>query len=75
MSSEYLFTVFPAIVQSAATVGAGWQVGATTLNITYAHTFARSQTASSVSGVAAEYANSTSRLGENTVSVGLGWHF
>jgi len=25
--------------------------------------------------VAAEYANSTSRLGENTLSVGLGWRF
>jgi len=75
VSSEYLFTVFPAIVQSAATVGFGYQVGATTVNVTYAHAFARTQTASATSGVAAEYANSTSRLGENTLSFGLGWRF
>ncbi|HTH63513.1 MAG TPA: outer membrane protein transport protein [Gemmatimonadales bacterium] len=75
VSSEYLFTVFPAIVQSAATVGFGYQVGATAVSVTYAHAFARAQTAGATSGVAAEYANSTSRLGENTLSVGLGWHF
>jgi long-subunit fatty acid transport protein len=75
VSSEYLFTIFPAIVQSAATVGAGYQLGATTVNLTYAHTFLRTQTASTTSGVAAEYANSTSRLAENTLSLGLGWRF
>ena len=75
VSSEYLFTVFPAIVQSAATVGFGYQVGATAVSVTYAHAFARAQTAGATSGVAAEYANSTSRLGENTLSVGLGWRF
>ncbi len=75
VSSECLFTVFPAIVQSAATLGLGYQVGATTASVTYAHAFARAQTASATSGVGAEYANSTSRLGENTLSVGLGWHF
>jgi long-subunit fatty acid transport protein len=75
VSSEYLFTIFPAIVRSAATVGAGYQLGATTVNLTYAHTFAHAQTASLTSGVAAEYANNTSRLGENTLSFGLGWRF
>jgi long-subunit fatty acid transport protein len=75
VSSEYLFTIFPAIVRNAATVGAGYQLGSTTVNLTYAHTFAHAQTASLTSGVAAEYANSTSRLGENTLSFGLGWRF
>jgi long-subunit fatty acid transport protein len=75
VSSAYLFTIFPAIVQSAATLGAGYQLGPTTVNISYAHTFAQTQTASLTSGVAAEYANSTSRLGENTLSFGLGWRF
>jgi long-subunit fatty acid transport protein len=73
--NEGLFTIFPAIVQSAATLGAGYQVGHTIVNLTYAHTFSRSQTAGSPHMVAAEYANSTSRLGENTFSFGLGWRF
>jgi long-subunit fatty acid transport protein len=75
VQSEYIFTIFPAIVRSAATLGAGYQVGRTTVNLTYAHTFTQSQTASGTSGVASEYANSTSRLGEDTFSFGLGWHF
>jgi hypothetical protein len=56
-------------------LGAGYQVGRTTVNLTYAHTFTHSQTAGAISGVAAEYANSTSRLAENTFSFGLGWRF
>jgi long-chain fatty acid transport protein len=75
VSSAGLFTIFPAIVQSAATLGAGYQVGHTLVNLTYAHTFTHSQTASATHIVAAEYANSTSRLGEDTFSFGLGWHF
>lgn len=75
VSSAGLFTIFPAIVQSAATLGTGYQVGRTLLNLTYAHTFTRSQTAGAPHMVATEYANSTSRLGENTVSFGLGWRF
>jgi long-subunit fatty acid transport protein len=75
VQSAYIFTIFPAIVQSAATLGAGYQVGRTTVNLTYAHTFTQSQSAGAISGVAAEYANSTSRLAENTFSFGLGWRF
>ena len=75
VQSAYIFTIFPAIVQSAGTLGAGYQVGRTTVNLTYAHTFTHSQTAGAISGVAAEYANSTSRLAENTFSFGLGWRF
>jgi long-subunit fatty acid transport protein len=75
VSSDGLFTIFPAIVQSAGTVGAGYQVGRTLVNATYAHTFTRSQTAASPHLVATEYANSTSQLGEDTFSFGLGWRF
>jgi len=75
VQSDYLFTVFPAIVQSAATLGAGYQVGRTVVNLTYAHTFAQSQTAAATHEVAAEYANSTSRLAENTFAFGIAWRF
>lgn len=73
--SGYVFTIFPAIVQSAGTLGVGYQIGRTTVNLTYAHTFTQSLAAGTISGVAAEYANSTSRLAENTFSFGLGLRF
>jgi long-subunit fatty acid transport protein len=75
VSSAGLFTIFPAIVQSAATLGAGYQIGRTVVNLTYAHTFTHEQTASSPHLVASEYANSCSHLGETTFSLGLGWRF
>ena len=75
MSSEGLFTIFPAIVQSAATLGAGYQVGRTVVNLTYARTFTREQTAAASHIVASEYANSRSHMGESTFSFGLGWKF
>jgi long-subunit fatty acid transport protein len=75
VSSEGLFAIFPAIVQSAVTLGGGYQIGPTMLNVTYAHTFNNKQTASSPHMVATEYANSTSHLKENTISLGLGWRF
>jgi long-subunit fatty acid transport protein len=71
----YIFTIFPAIVEGAGTLGAGYQAGRTTFNLTYAHTFTKSLTAGAISGVAAEYANSTSRLAENTFSFGVGLRF
>ncbi|MDE3128103.1 MAG: outer membrane protein transport protein [Gemmatimonadota bacterium] len=70
-----LFAIFPAIVQGAATVGAGYQVGPAVLDLAYAHTFAHSQVAAASNLVATEYANSTSKLGENTISFGIGWKF
>jgi long-subunit fatty acid transport protein len=70
-----LFTIFPAIVQGAATVGARYQVGSAVLDLAYAHTFARSQVAAASSLVASEYANSTSQLAENTISLGMAWRF
>jgi long-subunit fatty acid transport protein len=75
VSAGGLFTVFPAIVQSAATLGAGYRLGGTTVNVAYAHTFNNSQTAASPHMVAAEYANSTSSLAENTFSFALSWRF
>lgn len=75
VSSRALFTVFPAIVQSAGTVGFGYALGATTIDLTYAHTFTATQTASSPHMVANEYAGSTSRLREDTFSLGFGWRF
>lgn len=75
VESAGLFTIFPAIAQSAVTVGAGYQLGATTLHLTYAHTFANEQRAGTPHIVAAEYAGSTSRLGERTVSAGASWRF
>lgn len=71
----YIFTIFPAIVEGAGTLGAGYQAGRTTFNLTYAHTFRKSLTAGATSGVAAEYANSTSSLAENTFSLGVGLRF
>lgn len=73
VSSQGLFTIFPAIVQSAATLGAGWQVGRTSINLSYAYAFDHGQVASAQHIVASEYANSRSHLGESTVSLGLGW--
>ncbi len=70
-----LFTVFPAIVEGAATAGLGYQLGAAELHLAYAHTFAHSQTAAPTSLVASEYANSTSTLAENMISLGIGWKF
>ena len=64
-----------AIVRGAGTLGASYRLGRTTVDLTYAHTFAQSLTAGATSGVASEYANSTSRLAENTVSFGLGLRF
>jgi long-chain fatty acid transport protein len=75
VAANGLFTIFPAIVQSAATLGAGYEFGRTTVNAAYAHTFANRQTAGSPHLVATEYANSTSVLAENTFSFALAWRF
>lgn len=75
VSNRGLFTVFPAITRGAGTVGLGYVLGATVIDVTYAHTFTATQTADSPHMVASEYAGSTSRLSENTFSLGLGWRF
>lgn len=75
VSSQGLFTIFPAIVQTAATAGLAYQVGRTTLHLTYAHTFANTEQAASPHIVAQEYANSTSTLSQNTFSFGASWRF
>jgi long-subunit fatty acid transport protein len=75
VASSGLFTIFPAIAQTALTAGLAYQVGATTLQLTYAHTFASEQQAATPHIVASEYAGSTSRLGERTLSAGALWRF
>jgi long-subunit fatty acid transport protein len=73
--SQTLFTIFPAIVRTSATLGFSYQLGATQVSATYAHTFEAEQQASSPHLVASEYANSISRLAERTLAFGLGWRF
>jgi len=73
--SQTLFTIFPAIVQTAATLGVGYDFGRATLDLGYAHSFRREQQASTPHAVAQEYAGSTSGLLENLVSAGLSWRF
>jgi len=75
VASNTLFTIFPAIVQSAATAGLGYRIGATTVDLTYALTLTREQMAAPTSMVASEYANSCNHLAESTFSLGLGWKF
>jgi hypothetical protein len=53
----------------------GYQFGRTTVNGAYAHTFTNRETAGSPHIVAAEYANSTSSLAEDTFSFALSWRF
>jgi long-subunit fatty acid transport protein len=73
--SNALFTIFPAIVEQAATVGAGYRVGRTQVNLAWAHTFPNTETASATHLVASEYAGSTSKVAENMLSLGLSWVF
>lgn len=76
VASEGLFTIFPAIAQSALTAGAALRLGgAATAQLTYAHTFRNEQQAGSPHIVATEYAGSVNRLGEQTVSAGVTWRF
>jgi long-chain fatty acid transport protein len=75
VSSQGLFTIFPAIVQTAATAGVGYQLGRTTLHLTYAHTFENDQTAATPHIVATEYAGSTSTLAEKMIALGASWRF
>ncbi|OGU02785.1 MAG: hypothetical protein A2085_07865 [Gemmatimonadetes bacterium GWC2_71_10] len=75
VASEGLFTIFPAIAQTALTGGVAYRMGGTTFQLTYAHTFANEQQAGSPHIVATEYAGSTSRLGERTISAGASWRF
>ena len=70
-----LFAIFPAIVHGAVTVGAGYRVGPTVLDLGYAHTFAHPQVAAAANLVASEYANSTNTLAENMISLGIDWKF
>ena len=73
--SNTLFTIFPAVAEAAATVGVGYRMGNTTLDLGYAHTFTNKQTGATPSLVAQEYAGATSSLGEDQLSVGLSWRF
>jgi len=73
--SNTLFTIFPAVAEFALTAGVGIHVGATTVDLSYAHTFANSETGATPSLVAQEYAGAASRLGEDQLSLGLGWRF
>ena len=68
-----LFTIFPAVAEAAVTAGVGIHVGGTTLDLSYAQTFAHSQIGATPSLVAQEYAGAQSRLGEDQVSAGLSW--
>jgi len=73
--SSTLFTIFPAVAQTAVTVGVGYRMGITTLDLGYAHTFTSTQTGATPSLVAQEYAGATSKLGEDQLSAGLAWSF
>jgi long-subunit fatty acid transport protein len=75
VANEGLFTIFPAIVTNSVTLGAGYQVGRTMFNLTYAHTLDNDEQAGTPHLVATEYAGSTSRLGERTFSAGASWRF
>jgi len=70
-----LFTIFPAVAEVAVTAGLGFRVGGSTVDLSYAHTFAHSQTGATPSLVAQEYAGAQSRLGEDQISAGLTWRF
>jgi len=70
-----LFTIFPAVTEAAVTAGLGFRLGNTMLDLSYAHTFAHSQTGATPSLVAQEYAGAQSRLGEDQLSAGLSWRF
>ena len=73
--SNTLFTIFPAVAEGAVTAGLGFRLGATTLDLSYAHTFANAVTGASPSLVAQEYAGARSSLGEDQLSAGLSWRF
>jgi long-subunit fatty acid transport protein len=70
-----LFTIFPAIVQTAATAGVAYRAGPATVSASYARAFRRGQTAATPHLVAREYEGSTSRLAEDVLSLGLVWRF
>lgn len=70
-----LFTIFPAVAQTALTAGVGYRLGNTTLDLGYAHTFTSKQTGATPSLVAQEYAGAESSLGEDQLSAGIAWHF
>ncbi len=73
--SSTLFTIFPAVSQTAVTAGLSYRMGNTTVDLGYAHTFTSTQTGATPSLVAQEYAGATSRLGEDQLSAGLSWRF
>jgi long-chain fatty acid transport protein len=69
-----VFPVFPAIVESHATLGATYSVSpAITLHAAYELALNKKETASAQSLVAQEYNNSVSQLGENIFHFGLTW--
>jgi len=70
-----LFTIFPAVAEAALTVGVGYRMGNTTLDLGYAHTFTSTQTGATPNLVAQEYAGAQSRLGEDQLSAGIAWRF
>jgi long-subunit fatty acid transport protein len=73
--SSTLFTIFPAVAQTTVTAGVGYRMGATTLDLGYAHTFTAEQTGATPNLVAQEYAGGQSRLGEDQLSAGITWRF
>lgn len=68
-----LFTIFPAIVETAVSGGLAYRYGPVTTSLTYARTFRHGQTAAAQHMVAQEYQGSISRLSENMIAVGLTW--
>lgn len=70
-----LFTIFPAVVQTSATVGFGYRMGSVTAQAAWAHTFGNDVLAASSHLVALEYSGSRSRLTENLFSFGLDWNY
>jgi long-chain fatty acid transport protein len=68
-----LFTIFPAVVETALSGGLAYRAGSVTASLTYAHALRRGQTAATPHMVACEYEGSTSRLAEDMIAVGLTW--
>jgi len=73
--SSTIFPVFPAIVESHITLGAGYQVtNSVTINAAYELGLNFKETASNPSIIANEYTQSTSQLGTNLFHVSLAWN-
>ena len=71
-----VFVTFPAISTTAATVGATWQIGGTSLDLSYVHAFAKEVTGTSAQHlIGSEYRNSRTTMSQDVVTIGHVWRF